>query len=82
MPLSGSQVLTTAMTRYKAQHGKALMFRGMRYLDVMRWQKQVQVPPSSCWRIHLHTATASPASTQKPACVLQCHSMRLVSLRW
>jgi len=37
-----TQALTTAMTRYKAQHGKALMFRGMRYLDVMRFQRFFQ----------------------------------------
>jgi hypothetical protein len=37
-----TQALTTAMTRYKAQHGKALMFRGMRYLDVMRFQRLLQ----------------------------------------
>jgi len=37
--LSLLQALTTAMTRYKAEHGKALLFRGMRYLDVMCWQK-------------------------------------------
>ena len=31
------------MTKYKAQHGKTLMYRGVRYLDVMRWQKNLQV---------------------------------------
>lgn len=37
-----TQAVTTAMTRYKAQHGKALMFRGMRYFDVMRFQRLIQ----------------------------------------
>ena len=72
-----SQGLTTAMTRYKSQLGEALTFHGMHYVDVMRWQKQVQVP--YCWRMHLHIAHASP--TQKPVHVMQRHLMRLVSTR-
>ena len=38
-----TQALTAAMTQYKALHGLPLTFRGMRYEDVMRLQKESQL---------------------------------------
>ena len=41
--MRATQALTVAMTQYKALHGLPLTFRGMRYEDVMRWQKESQL---------------------------------------
>ena len=48
--MRATQALTAAMTQYKALHGLPLTFRGMRYEDVMRWQKESQLARDQCER--------------------------------
>eukprot|EP00960_Hanusia_phi_P020342 600231-Hanusia_phi.AAC.1 len=38
-----TQLVSEALTKFKALHGRPVLFRGMRYTDVMRWQHGQQV---------------------------------------